>query len=171
MRSRKEQKRQGRRFWSDASLSGLWSKGPDGGWPLVGFKGRSSQNVTRMSKSCRAVRAAPQRERKGKKPCITKAYSKSPARARDERERKRCWGLRSGLFRPWVQVLPWPFFSVSSGLVRAAVPCSLLPPSVPSYLYTASAVSIATPAVCMVSVKPHFGITFRLLPYLASYML
>ena len=66
---------------------------------------------------------------------------------------------------------PGPSFSVSSGLVRAAVPCSLLPPSVPSYLYTASAVSIATPAVCMVSVKPHFGITFRLLPYLASYML
>ena len=140
MRSCKEQKRQGRRFWSDASLSGLWSKGPDGGWPLVGFKGRSSQNVTRLSKSCRAVRAALQRKGKGK-------------------------ALYHQTGRPWVQVLPWPFFSVSSGLA----PCSRLPS--PLIFVQPPAVSIATPAVCMVSVKPHFGITVRLLPYLASYML
>ena len=49
--SASEQGRAIHRLLSDASLSGLWSKGSDGSWPLVGFR----VGQARTSRECQKV--------------------------------------------------------------------------------------------------------------------
>ena len=86
--SASEQGRTIRRLWNDASLSGLWSKGSDGSWPLVGFRAGQA----RTSRECQSVAELSGLPLKGKgkgKSRVSPKRSKSPSRGRDERERKR----------------------------------------------------------------------------------